>query len=75
MNEIYPRKMLLDKAIAAAVKMAHYPKVSFQNTKKTINKILIDTLLSTSEDAKNTHRVCFAQKSASNHFMTVLGDK
>jgi len=74
-NEIYSPEYVLDKAIMAAKKFAHYPIVSFVNTKKAINKAMIDLLLQTAEDAKRTHRACFAEKSAQHHFSNILGEK
>ncbi len=74
-NEIHPAANLLDKAILSAKKLAQYPKISFQNTKRAINKIMIDVLLQTAEDAKQTHRACFTTKSAEKHFINILGDK
>ncbi len=36
---------------------------------------MVDILLKTAEDAKQTHRACFATKSAEKHFINILGDK
>jgi len=74
-NEIHSTTDLLDKAIVSAKKLAQYPTVPFQNTKRTINKVMINALLQIVEDAKQTHRACFTTKSAKKHFINILGDK
>jgi len=74
-NEIYPQEHLLSHAIQRAKKLAEYPIVSFNNTKQAINKSMIDTLVLTTAESKETHRACFATKSAEQHFISILGEK
>ncbi|KTD50479.1 3-hydroxyisobutyryl-CoA hydrolase [Legionella quinlivanii] len=74
-NEIHPAEQALEQAVSHAKKMSAYSQVSFQNTKRAINKPMIEALLRTAEESKNTHKACFANKSAEQHFIKILGEK
>jgi enoyl-CoA hydratase/carnithine racemase len=74
-NEIHPSEHALEQAVLCARKMSAYAQVSFQHTKRAINKPMVKVLLRTAEESKNTHKACFAKKSAEKHFIKVLGEK
>lgn len=74
-NEIHSSEQALEQAVLCAKKMSKYPQVSFQNTKRAINKPMIEALLHIAEESKNTHKACFAKKSAEQHFIKILGEK
>jgi carboxymethylproline synthase len=74
-NQVSEKQKLIDQAILMAKKLANYPQIAFENTKKTINKSLLEKLYFTAEESKKVHRAAFAARSAQSHFKKILGKK
>ncbi|MBH2547971.1 enoyl-CoA hydratase/isomerase family protein [Serratia marcescens] len=74
-NQIIPRKHLLEIALNQANLLANYPKAAFFNTKKFMNKAFIEVLEKTRKESKEVHKNAFSARDAQKHFKKVLGQK
>ncbi|MDR0217731.1 MAG: enoyl-CoA hydratase/isomerase family protein [Enterobacteriaceae bacterium] len=74
-NQVADKDLLLETAIERANLLATYPKTSYLNTKKCMNKKFIDILEDSRKESKLVHKNSFGSRDPQKHFKKVLGEK
>ncbi len=67
-NETVEASALLNQTVAAAARLAAYPQVAFQKTKRVANQLLLDKLIKTTPATKEAHRAIFSLRQLSDFF-------
>lgn len=73
-NQVTRRERLLDQAVSRANTLAHYPRVPYCATKRTMTRGLEEVLLRSAQSSKEVHRAAFSARSPHAHFDRVLGN-